>query len=59
MSILFQTLFFKINDSRNNAVRVLEKVVLCPVTVNIFMGSDSYQVGCQASKLTTKKVLIN
>ena len=35
-SILLQTLSFKINDSRDNAVSVLEKVVFFPVTVNIF-----------------------
>ena len=37
-NVLLQTLFFKINDSRDNAVRVQEKVVFCPVTVNIFYG---------------------
>ena len=51
--------FFKIHDSQDNAVRVLEKVVFFPVTVNIFMGSDFYKIGCQASKLKTKIVLTN
>ena len=31
-NILLQTHFFKINDSRDNAVGILEKVVFCPVT---------------------------
>ena len=39
-NILLQTLLFKIIDSRDNAVRVHEKVVFCPVTVNIFYGQQ-------------------
>ena len=50
MSILLQTLFFKINDSRDNAVRVLEKMVFCLVTVDVFLGSDFYQIGFQDSR---------
>ena len=58
-NILIQILFLKINNSRDNAVHVLEKVAFFPVTVNIFMGSDFYQVGCQANKLKTKIMLTN
>ena len=31
------------NDNQDSTVCVLEKVVFCPVAVNIFMGSDLYQ----------------
>ena len=40
-NIFLQTLSFKNNDSQDNAVRVLEKMVFCPVTVNIFMCINS------------------
>ena len=58
-NIFFQTLFFKIIDSRDHAVLLLEKVVICPVIVNISMGSDFFKIGCHASKLKTKIVLTN
>ena len=40
-NILLKTLFFKINDSRDNSFRVLEKWSSDLWQVNIFMGIDS------------------